>query len=35
MVNYLYDLAKVEDNNENFVTSKTVAASKGVKAMIV
>ena len=34
MVNYLYDLAKVEDNNENFVTSKTVAASKGVKAMI-
>lgn len=34
MVNYLYDLGKVEDNNENFVTGKTVAASKPVKALI-
>ncbi|WP_349038856.1 malonyl-CoA decarboxylase [Pseudotabrizicola sp. 4114] len=33
MVNYLYDLAKVERNNETFVTSKTVAASKQVKAL--
>lgn len=33
MVNYLYDLAKVEQNNEIFVTKKTVAASKSVKAL--
>lgn len=34
MVNYLYDLAKVEENNENYVTGKTVAASKTVRALL-
>lgn len=33
MVNYLYDLARVEENNENYVTAKTVAAAKTVKAL--
>lgn len=34
MVNYLYDLPKVEDNNENYVTGKVVAASKQVRALV-
>ncbi|MDO9638303.1 MAG: malonyl-CoA decarboxylase [Pseudotabrizicola sp.] len=34
MVNYLYDLAKVERNNENFVAGKTVAAAKPVQALL-
>lgn len=34
MVNYLYDLAKVERNNESFVTDKTVAAAKSVQSLL-
>ncbi|MEI4487858.1 malonyl-CoA decarboxylase [Frigidibacter sp. MR17.14] len=34
MVNYLYDLAEVERNNERFVTAKAVAASKQVQALL-
>ncbi|MEI4472808.1 malonyl-CoA decarboxylase [Frigidibacter sp. MR17.24] len=34
MVNYLYDLAQVERNNERFVTAKTIAASKPVQALL-
>lgn len=33
MVNYLYDLARVEQNHEAYVTSRDVAASKPVKAL--
>lgn len=33
MVNYLYDPARVEQNNENFVTAQKVAASKQVQAL--
>lgn len=34
MVNYLYDLGKVEQNNESFVTARKVAASKQVQALL-
>ncbi|MCX8999568.1 malonyl-CoA decarboxylase [Rhizobiaceae bacterium BDR2-2] len=34
MVNYLYDLPKVEENNENFVRDKTVAISKSVRSLL-
>ena len=33
MVNYLYDLHKVSQNHENFVTTKEVAATADVKAL--
>ena len=33
MVNYLYDLAKVERNNEAFVTDRQVAAAKQVQTL--
>lgn len=33
MVNYLYDLAKVERNNEAFVTDRLVAAAKSVQTL--
>lgn len=33
MVNYLYDLAKVERNNEAFVTDRQVAASRQVQTL--
>src|SRR5690606_39260349 len=33
MVNYLYDVAKVERNNEAFVTDRQVAAAKQVLAL--
>lgn len=34
MVNYLYDLPKVEENNETYVSDKAVATSKQVRALI-
>jgi malonyl-CoA decarboxylase len=34
MVNYYYDLAKVEQNNESFVTQNKVTLSKQVKALV-
>jgi malonyl-CoA decarboxylase len=34
MVNYLYDLPKVEENNENYMAGKAVAASKQVRALL-
>lgn len=33
MVNYLYDLAQITTNHEQFVTKKTVAASQEVRAL--
>ncbi|THH38099.1 decarboxylase [Aliishimia ponticola] len=33
MVNYLYDLAEITTNHEKFVTEKTVAASREVRAL--
>lgn len=33
MVNYLYDLAKIEENHDAFVTKKTVVTSNAVKAL--
>ena len=33
MVNYLYDLAQITTNHERFVTEKTVAASREVRAL--
>ncbi|MDS9468997.1 malonyl-CoA decarboxylase [Paracoccus sp. MBLB3053] len=35
MVNYLYDLEKVEQNNESFVTERKVAASKQAHALLM
>lgn len=35
MVNYLYDITKVEQNNESFVTGRKVAAAKQVQALLV
>lgn len=34
MVNYLYDLPKVEENNENYVAGKPVAVSKQVRSLL-
>nr|WP_179209118.1 malonyl-CoA decarboxylase family protein [Haematobacter genomosp. 1] len=34
MVNYLYDLARVEPNNEAFVVNGTVATSKQIEALL-
>lgn len=33
MVNYLYDLAKISENHERFVSAQTVTASSDVKAL--
>jgi malonyl-CoA decarboxylase len=33
MVNYLYDLSKVAQNHENFVTTREVVATAEVKAL--
>lgn len=34
MVNYLYDLARVEQNNEHFLADRLVAAAKPVQALV-
>ncbi len=34
MVNYLYDPARVEQNHEAFATHQTVAAGRGIKALV-
>ena len=34
MVNYLYDPARVEQNHEAFATHQTIAAARGVKALL-
>jgi malonyl-CoA decarboxylase len=34
MVNYLYDPARVEQNHEAFASHQTIAASRGVKALV-
>ena len=34
MVNYLYDLARVEQNHEEFVDDQTVVRSRGVQALL-
>jgi malonyl-CoA decarboxylase len=34
MVNYLYDLANVERNNESFITERRVAAARPVRALL-
>ena len=33
MVNYLYDLRTVEQNHEDFLTGRTVASSREIKAL--
>ena len=33
MVNYLYDLAKISQNHEKFVSDQTVVASASVKSL--
>ena len=35
MVNYLYDLTKIEKNHEKFVLGKTIPASKSVTSKAV
>ncbi|MCR9139340.1 MAG: malonyl-CoA decarboxylase [Alphaproteobacteria bacterium] len=34
MVNYLYDLARVEQNHEEFVDNLTIARSRGIQALL-
>lgn len=34
MVNYLYQLAKIEDNHENYLSAKSIAASSQVKGLL-